>query len=145
MDKIYKMTRQGLVYLGEEATFKKKDLRLKEELTTTTTIGDSTGQESAAEVLNKYPDEVQTKFQNSNCVTVTGGTGTGTTTVELPSTDNTSIINASRNLDKNNVGKVTLVKSPQNSSKQYSAKLVEMRKNSIPFTKKGLREYLKKL
>lgn len=145
MDKIYKMTKQGLVYMGEGLSFTKKELKLREDLEAYTTLKDpKNATNSATEVAGQNTDVVTRELQNNGKTTIEGN-GSEETKVSVSDASQGSILKTLKTLNPNVIGKLTLEKEPQNSSKQYSSKLVEMRKNSIPFTKKELREYLKNL
>ena len=145
MDKIYKMTKQGLVYMGEGLSFTKKELKLREDLEAYTTLKDpKNAANSATEVAGQNTDVVTHELQNNGKTTI-GGNGSEETKVSVSDASQGGILKTLKTLNPNVIGKLTLKKEPQNSSKQYSSKLVEMRKNSIPFTKKELREYLKNL
>lgn len=138
------MTRQGLVYLGEEATFRKKDLKLKEEALVPTTELDTpehTDKTAAEKGLGDL--DAVTSYVNQGVTTSIKGNNTTNEPLKFKlskdsnQSDVANIFKATHNYG----GSLSI----QPESKQYSAKLVEMRRNSIPFTKKGLREYLKKL
>lgn len=145
----------GFRYLGEGTIYNKSDLTLVNEITGAITNAKNVAQaqKEAQQTMNQNPNvnSVETDAGHLDGQNDTGG-GEGQT-LQLPiNASATEISNAQRlanqaNNDDMNIQFVDTGKTFNNpsmgESKHLSKRLVEMRKNAVPFTKAELNRWLK--
>lgn len=149
-------TDKGLQRLGEGKIFSKKQLKLKEDIDAA--IGSANGlqqaQQKAKKLINQNPsvDSASAdlgKLDGQN----DASTGEGTK-IQLPINASATQLNSVQQMSKNQANddvEVEFTKNDTNNSSsstnesRKNRKLVEMRYNSVPFTKQELRSFLKSI
>lgn len=149
-------TDKGLQRLGEGKIFSKKQLKLKEDIDAA--IGSANGlqqaQQKAKKLINQNPsvDSASAdlgKLDGQN----DASTGEGTK-IQLPINASATQLNSVQQMSKNQANddvEVEFTKNDTNNSSsstnesRKNRKLVEMRYNSVPFTKKELSSFLKSI
>jgi hypothetical protein len=146
-------TDNGLQRLGEGKIFSKKQLKLKEGIDAA--IGSANGlqqaQQKAKKLINQNPS-VDSASADLGKLDGQKDTSTGEgTTIQLPINASATQLNNVQRMSNDNV-EVKFTKNDTNNSSSSSTnesrknrKLVEMRYNSVPFTKKELSSFLKSI
>lgn len=149
-------TDNGLQRLGEGKIFSKKQLKLKEDIDAA--IGSANGlqqaQQKAKKLINQNPS-VDSASADLGKLDGQKDTSTGEgTKIQLPINASATQLNNVQQMSKNEANddvEVEFTKNDINNSSsstnesRKNRKLVEMRYNSVPFTKKELSSFLKSI
>lgn len=149
-------TDKGLQRLGEGKIFSKKQLKLKEGIAAA--IGSANGLQQAQQKAKQILDQnSNADSANADLGKLDGQNDTSTgegTKIQLPINASATQLNNVQQMSKNQANddvEVEFTKNDTNNSSsstnesRKNRKLVEMRYNSVPFTKKELRSFLKSI
>lgn len=149
-------TNNGLQRLGEGKIFSKKQLKLREDIDAA--IGSANGlqqaQQKAKKLINQNPS-VDSASADLGKLDGQKDTSTGEgTKIQLPINASATQLNNVQQMSKNQANDDVEVEFTKNDASNSSSstnesrknrKLVEMRYNSVPFTKKELSSFLKSI